>query len=308
MYLKYLIIVVFCKLVNGCLHSTFHNVSITVAGIRKPINTINGCFGPEKKLEKISLIQIINQTVPVLYEESFNNLGDLLDIILENDGIKEIKPGAFKNLPKIYLIRLRHNQITVIREGVFNNLSLSELNLVNNKIEYIETGALNNLPNLNILLLGNNRLTIWDPNWFVGSPKITTLNFENNFITKLPHKSFQNIHGIHLVNKLNISTSIHLNNNKIKEIEDGAFDGLDSLGWLFLQRNEINDFNADSLGSLKQLDWIRLENNKLTCIPAKLTKIAPNVKYYLDGNPLTEECVTRLEIKSKKNAFKITIN
>jgi Leucine-rich repeat (LRR) protein len=179
------------------------------------------------------------------------------------------------------------------------------LSLVSNQIERIETTAFDHLPNLNIVLLSDNKLTKWDPNWFLGSPQIAMLNFESNLIERLPTRAFRNVRGVHVVNNRNVSTTIHLNDNKIRIIDDEAFDGLVSLGWLFLQRNEIDVFSQKSLGSLRQLDWLRLDHNRLQCIPERLVVVAPNVKYYLEGNPLTEECIAKFDIKTKSNGSRI---
>lgn len=287
---------VFC-----CERETFHNTTVTLVGVRG-IEKFTGCFEPSEALEKVSLIQIINETLPVVYEGAFKNLPSLVDIILDGDQIRNIYPGAFQNLERIYCIRIRNNYINEINEGIFNYLPLRELNLANNSITVINKNAFNDMPELAILLLGNNKLKQWNSEWFFNTPKLSTLNFACNSIEYLPARAFQNVHGVHVVNSVNVTTNIHLNTNNISYIDPAAFDGLNVLGWLFLNENQLTYIDREVFASLKQLDWLKLDHNQLHCVPDDLIHLVPNVKYYLEGNPLTDECKYRLEIKPRNGS------
>lgn len=284
-----------------CERETFQNTTVTLVGVRG-VEKFTGCFESSEVLEKVSLIQIINETVPVLYEEAFSGLSNLVDIILDGDQIRAVYPGAFQNLEQIYCIRIRNNYIQEISEGVFNYLPLTELNLVSNNISIIHRNAFNNMPKLTILLLTDNKVKQWNSDWFVNTPKLSTLNFAHNLIEYLPARAFQNIKGSHVVNSLNVTTNIYLNSNNISYIHPTAFDGLDLLGWLFLNKNRLSSIDDRAFASLKHLDWLKLDHNQLTCVPDGLVTLAPNVKYYLDGNPLSEDCKNRLDIKPKNGS------
>ncbi|KAL1509760.1 hypothetical protein ABEB36_004447 [Hypothenemus hampei] len=274
----------------GC-ETTFFNTNVTLVGA-KDVGSITGCFSPIEDFVRVSYIQILNENVPVLKRDAISGLPKLVDIIIDNSSIIDLESGCFSDLPNLYLIKLRHNNFKTIREGVFNKLSLTELCLSNNSIETIHPKAFNDLPKLNILQLDQNKLSYWSGEWFLGSPKITVLNFEYNLITNIPTAALQHVNGLHFdpqVN-LNISTHIHLNNNRIRYLSDGAFNGIEAFGWLFLHRNELEEISESSLGSLKMVDWIRLEHNNLKCIPRKLVEISPKVLWYISNNPLTNEC------------------
>lgn len=287
---------VFC-----CERATFRNTTVTLVGVRGT-EKFTGCFEASEALEKVSLIQIINETIPVVYEGAFNNLSSLVDIILDGDQIRAIQPGAFRDLERIYCIRIRNNYIYEITEGIFNQLPLTELNLANNNISVIHQNAFNDMPDLTILLLSNNKLKYWNSDWFFNTPKLSTLNFACNSIEYLPARAFKNIYGIHVVNSVNVTTNIQLNTNNISYIDRAVFDGIDGLGWLFLNENRLKNIDEGVFASLKQLDWLKLDYNQLSCVPDDLVRLVPNIKYYLEGNPLTEECKNKLEIKPRNGS------
>ena len=280
---------------SSCSVKTFNNNTVTLVGA-KSVKTITGCFEPNDTLIKVSYIQILNETIPIVRRDAINGLPNLLDVVLEKDYITDIEPGAFYNLSKLYLIKIRYNNIRTIREGVFKGLPLTELCLTDNNIEVIHPNAFDDMPNLSILFLNENKITTWYSEWFKRSPKVSVLNFEYNLITTIPFRGFQNIKGEHLVDNIKVETNVHLNSNKIRKIEDGAFIGIDLLGWLFLHKNEIEEISEESLGTLKSIEWVRLDNNNLKCVPDKLVKISPKIIYYLYSNPLSEDCKTRYSI------------
>ncbi|KAF7280291.1 hypothetical protein GWI33_006203 [Rhynchophorus ferrugineus] len=270
---------------------SFFGTNVTLGGA-KDVKNITGCFSPVEKLVRVSLIQILDENVPVLRKGAISGLPNLVDIIIENSSVTDLESGCFTDLPKLYLIKLRHNNFNTVRDGVFNNLPVTELCLSNNSIESIHPKAFNDIPNLSVLILDQNKIGYWSGEWFVRSPKIAVLNFEYNWITNIPTAALQNVNGVHYdanVN-LNVSTNVYLNNNRIKYLSDGAFNGIEIFGWLFLHKNELEEISEASLGTLKKVDWIRLEHNQLKCIPRKLVEISPKVLWYMSHNPLTDEC------------------
>ncbi|XP_057659279.1 chondroadherin-like [Diorhabda carinulata] len=291
------VVFIICVLssVKSCSDITFNSVNVTLRGA-KDIKEITGCFEPTEDLVKVSYIQIINQQIPVLKKDAINSLPKLVDVILEENNITDIEPGAFRNLTMLYLLKIKNNIIRVIREGVFSDLPLSELHLMNNSIEIIHPNAFDNMPKLLLLYLNENKITTLSNDWFKSSPQVTTINLERNYISVIPNKILQNIHGEHVIRNATVLTHILLNDNTIHKIEDGAFSGPDTLGWLFLHRNEIGEISENSLGSLKNIEWVRLDHNKLKCVPDKLVEISPNIVYYLQSNPLSEMCINKLNI------------
>lgn len=296
--LIFLFLVIFKNKVSCCEQETFNNTAVTVLGVRG-VDTVSGCLKPIGPLQKATYIQIVNETVPVLYKGAVSDLPNLVDLILDNNGITTIMSGAFNNLSMLHLLRLKSNSLKEIKLGVFNNLNVVELNLMNNSISVIETGAFDNMPRLSVIILDENKIMKWNKDWFTNTPQVSTLSFKNNLIAFIPAKAFQNIKGVHYANGRNVSTNIYLSENKISYVDSHALEGLETVGWLFLNRNEIVELPDDMLEPVHNIEWLKLSFNKLTCVPDKIFQKIPSVSLYLDGNPLTEEC--KVKVKEYKN-------
>lgn len=283
-----------------CEQETFNNTAVTVIGVRG-IDTITGCLRPVGPLQKATYIQIVNETLPVLYKGAVRDLPNLVDLILDNNGITTIMPGAFYNLSVLHLLRLKSNNLREIKQGVFNYLNVVELNLMNNSISVIDAGAFDNMPRLAVITLDDNKIIKWSKDWFTNTPQINTLSFKNNLITIIPAKAFHNIRGVHFVNGRNVSTNIYLSDNKINYIDSQAFEGLETIGWLLLNKNEIIELPDDLLEPIQKIEWLKLSFNKLTCVPDKMLQKLPSVSLYLDGNPLSEDCKIKISEFKRQN-------
>ncbi|KAI4462392.1 hypothetical protein MML48_4g00015184 [Holotrichia oblita] len=286
---NFLCVILLASGANCCEISSFSNVSVTVVGVLG-IDKVSGCLEPIGLLEKVSFVQIINQSVPVLYRGAVKDLPNLADLILENSGVSSLEPGAFRNLTRLRLLRLQDNKIQEIKEGVFNGLPVSEISLKNNNISHIDAQAFDNLTKLQIISLDKNRLTTWDSNWFMHCSEIKELSFKHNFIRNIPERAFRNIRGVHHVNGKTIFTNIHLDNNEIENIDPNALLGLRNLGWLILSRNNLKQIPETLLDPIEQIDWLKLNFNMLTCVPDKVLNKVPNLNNYLEGNPLDDNC------------------
>lgn len=282
--------------VESCDYPTFKNTSITTVGVRG-VDFVSGCLEPDGILEKASYVQITNQSVPVLYKGAIRNLPNLVDVVLDSNGIIEINMEAFQNLPKLRLLRIKDNKLEVIKVGVFNHLPLSELNLVNNSISVIEPGAFSDMPALGLLSLDHNKIAHWNAEWFTNSPEITALSFKNNRLRTIPSGAFVHVKGLHVISGRNVTTNIYLDENEIESIDKDAFKGLEMLGWLFLTKNRLQEIDPQLLAPLISVDWIKLGYNKLTCVPDEVIQKVPTIGNYLDGNPLTDECKLKLNKK-----------
>ncbi|XP_071056793.1 chondroadherin-like [Onthophagus taurus] len=280
---------------SGCLQHSFNNVSVTVVGVRG-VDRISGCLEPIGTLEKVSYVQIINQTVPVLYKDAVRDLQYLVDFVLDGSQVASVERGSFSNLPLLKLLRLKDNKIREIREGVFNDLMITELNLSNNDIVRIERGALDRLPNLEVVNFDRNRIQTWNEDWFLQTPNVNTLSFQENEIKRIPRRAFQNVHGTHQIAGRKVMTNIFLNNNLISDVDPKSLEGISALGWLFLNKNEIRVIPDDFLDNIEQIDWLKLNFNQLNCLPEKIFDKVPNVVNYLEGNPLNEDCKTRFKL------------
>ncbi|EFA08885.1 Connectin-like Protein [Tribolium castaneum] len=237
-----------------------------------------------------------------LYKGAVKSLPYLKALRLKQCGVELLAPGAFQNLPQIDLIHLQDNNLRTIEEGVFSYLPVRELWLHRNRIRIIRSGAFDNMPHLEIIKLNNNSLASWDINWFSNTPKLTQVFFRKNHIREIPARAFANLKSSHKVEGHElVDLKIYLSHNRIRMIHPQAFDGLDALDELSLNRNmiekieesffshftelnklelawnEITEIDEDAFRNLNEILELDLSGNFLQCVPFKVVAIAKKV-------------------------------
>lgn len=69
-------------------------------------------------------IEVLHQDIEKLCEGAIIDFPELDKLVLQDDKITEIQPGAFKNLPVLRDLRITYNEIKKIKNGVFNYLNV----------------------------------------------------------------------------------------------------------------------------------------------------------------------------------------
>lgn len=110
-------------------------------------------------------IEFTEQNIPILKKNSIKDIENLDELTIQNCGIEEIEPGAFRNLPLLRKLTLKGNEIDYVPEGVFNNLKISTLDLSQNRIRDIAAESLSNMPMLLNINLADNLIQSWNPRY-----------------------------------------------------------------------------------------------------------------------------------------------
>ncbi|KAF5308331.1 hypothetical protein FQR65_LT06222 [Abscondita terminalis] len=224
---------------------------------------VTGCVTPKGVLRPAIAIEIINETLPILYSGAVQNMVVLEMIKIEQCRMEDIHPGAFMILPAINIILLRHNQLVYIKQGVFNHLRVAKLYLSYNNISFIETEAFDDMPNLRLLNLDNNKLKKWNSDWFTNTPNIQTISFDSNELKTIPANAFNKLKNFHY-------TSIRLSNNNISYIHPRSFQKLNLLYALWLDNNLLFEIDTEVFADLEQLYILSLTGNNIKCLPLDL--------------------------------------
>lgn len=229
-----------------------------------------------------SEITIQKCEMKVIRENTFVNRS-ISYLILKEDGIETIQPGAFKNLTKLRILKLDYNNLKLIQAGTFTKLPITLLSLSDNSIDTIEDLALSDLPNLKHLFLENNKIENITISKIMDDPSgLVTLRLTNNSLTALTIDMLKGLTNVkHLrINSNKISTieqgtfeqtpklnKLNLSNNKIKEVDGSIFPrrGLPSLRNIYLNNNELMYLPADFFLRLDNLDDISLVGNPWLC-------------------------------------------
>ncbi|XP_076858051.1 SLIT and NTRK-like protein 5 [Brachyhypopomus gauderio] len=127
------------------------------------------------------------------------------------------------------------------------------------------------------LLLTGNLLKKLSLNDFVHYEGLTILHLGNNDIAEIENGAFNGLQGL---------KRLHLNNNRIEVLNDDTFVGLDSLEYLQIDYNYISHIEANVLNRLYHLEVLILNDNLLSALPKNIFQFVPLTHLDLRGNQL----------------------
>lgn len=205
---------------------------------------------------------------------------------VNNSTIGTLRNGSFATF-RINNMQLSGCQIRIIEPEAFKGQesSLKSLNLKNNDLTEVPSNTLKVLRNLTVLDLSMNKITRVNDNAFSGI-KLVTLKLSDNEVTLAPG-SFQglerslknlNLKGSRqkkvpeALRDLKILAFLDLSQNSIRELPGSAgakaFEGLESLTGLNLERNLIQNIGPDAFYGIKNtLSSLSLLNNLIPDFP-----------------------------------------
>lgn len=103
---------------------------------------------------------------------------------------------------------------------------------------------------------------------FVGADNLHTIQLRGNQIEEIPHGAFTGAPVSRLI----------LSENKIRNIDDGAFDGLADLEYAYFTRNELRVIRNGTFGGALKLRRIELDRNQIETIETDAFRL-PNLQY-----------------------------
>ncbi|XP_062392427.1 transforming growth factor beta activator LRRC32 [Sardina pilchardus] len=204
-----------------------------------------------------------------------------MDVFCNDKNLRSIPDKLPPGIQKLDLSRNLLQNLTQEVLAVYT--SVHHLNLHSNKIHFIQPGIFNGLTNLQVLDLSRNNLDAFaalkkdvgrltsvetldlsDNGLYTGmsdyflrdAPALMNLSLDGNSLTKIDKSTFAGSSALR---------KIHLHNNVILEIKEGAFESLNDLTELDLSMNSITcitDFN------LSQLKLLNLSKNSLELFQA----------------------------------------
>uniref|UniRef100_A0A671VBB3 SLIT and NTRK like family member 2 n=1 Tax=Sparus aurata TaxID=8175 RepID=A0A671VBB3_SPAAU len=206
-----------------------------------------------------------------LSANEFVNYGNVTSLYLGNNGLQEIRTGAFNGLRLLKRLFLNNNNLEVIKKDTFSGLeSLEYLQAEYNYISAIEPGALSKLNNLKVLILSDNLLLSLPPNIF-RFVILTHLDLRGNRTDLTEHSSLE---------------WLHLGNNRIAVIQEGAFENLTKLRWLYLNGNYIESLSQSLFAGLQSLQYLYLEYNIIKDISPQTFNALHNLQLLFLNNNL----------------------
>ena len=213
----------------------------------------------------------------------------LKELYFERNKLSEFRKQIC--LPNLEILKLNGNYIDTVKTDTFSGKrfpSLKKLSLESINIKKIEAFAFRNraLQALSLMYCNMPLDTVANPYSFAGTPSLTFLQASHNLGSDLSEHAFYQIFGslrslkelylgscgIHSISRATFTNTIgltilHLYNNKLTAIPDGALDSMKNLTDLRLSGNQIQvvheeTFSPATRSRLRHLD---LSGNPFVC-------------------------------------------
>ncbi|EFA11128.2 leucine-rich repeat-containing protein 70 [Tribolium castaneum] len=202
-------------------------------------------------MTNLNYLRITGNYLPVLKNDTFVGLDNLVFLLLPKNNISSCEPKSFVGLQSVTQINLAENKIQTIQSNLFSNLNeLNHLFLDHNQIKKIEMHAFADIPNLEVIDLSFNKLEIVNTDVFNAVHKLNTLLLHFNNIKTLA--------GIFHLNNLKF---LRLDNNNLDEIEGNTFANLENIYTIDLSHNNLSTITSQPFVHLKSLKHLHLGGN-----------------------------------------------
>lgn len=193
------------------------------------------------------------------------------------------------------------------------NPSVQKLLLKNNRIRSIETGF-SFYHELNFIDLSHNHLLKISQGSFSTQSRLIELHLNNNKITSLSNQTF----GGGSIGSRGLPSLIHLNlrDNFLENVEPGIFIYTRNLKELDLGQNSLQEINSSAFEGLEKLRILKIDRNELRRVPQIFSNGTPKHFGQLPPQFGTTRLTTLIELfmgmnpidSLEKNAFSALIN
>lgn len=243
---------------------------------------------------KINNMQLSGCQIKTIEPEAFKGQeNSLKSLNLKDNELTEIPSATLKTLKNLTILDLSMNKITKVNDNTFAGLKLITLKLSDNEVT-LSPGAFRGLERTlkNLNLKGTRQKKV--PEALRGLKTLAFLDLSQNSIRELPGSA-----GMKAFEGLDSLTGLNLERNLIQNIGPDAFYGIkNTLSSLSLLNNLIPDFPMLAINSVQDLRVLDIGFNLITELPVNAFQKNPSITLLaIDGNPLStvpEEALARL--------------
>ena len=239
-----------------------------------PANALSG-------LTNLRDLDLDNNAITSLHEDSFNGLTNLEDLNLRYNAITSLDEDIFDGLTNLEDLWLDYNAITSLDEDIFDGLTnLNWINLGYNAITSLDEDIFDGLTNLGRIDFGDNAITSLDEDIFDGLTSLGTIYFNDNAITSLDEDIFDGLTNL---------GRIFFNDNAITSLDEDIFDGHDLFN-IDLAVNAITSLDEDIFDGLSSLHTLDVSSNSISSLPVDLFDPLDDSleTLHLSGNSFTD--------------------
>ncbi|XP_046602019.1 relaxin receptor 2 isoform X3 [Neodiprion lecontei] len=154
---------------------------------------------PENMTSNLTSIVLTNNSLSTIGKNALVSYGRLTTLLMDDDEIAQIEPGAFENQKNLVWLTLLNNKLTELRRGHFTGLeSLKMLLVEGNRIEYADLTDFENQTSVGWMILGFNpienlSIDVLNPLQDLRSLDLQEIEIDNmdkNVFSMLPNLSF----------------------------------------------------------------------------------------------------------------------
>ncbi|XP_046465313.1 uncharacterized protein haf [Neodiprion pinetum] len=265
----------------GALHEYASNIVIELLYVND--SSIGVLKNGSLSTLNINNIQLSGCHIKTIESDAFKGQQkSLKNLNLRNNELTEVPSRSVEVLKNLTVLDLSMNKLTKVLDDAFAKLNLITLKLSDNEVT-ISPGAFRGLDKTlkNLNLKGTRQKKI--PEALRGLKTLAFLDLSYNSLRELPGSA-----GRLAFDGLDALTGLNLERNFIQNIEPDAFYGIkNTLSSLSLLSNLIPDFPTAAINSVHDLRVLDIGFNLITLLPANAFQGNPSLTLLaIDGNPL----------------------
>ncbi|XP_046628581.1 relaxin receptor 1 isoform X2 [Neodiprion virginianus] len=183
---------------------------------------------PENMTSNLTSIVLTNNSLSTIGKNALVSYGRLTTLLMDDDEIAQIEPGAFENQKNLVWLTLLNNKLTELRRGHFTGLeSLKMLLVEGNRIEYADLTDFENQTSVGWINLAYNVIITLSPHLFLPLEKLRKLILGFNPIENL---------SIDVLNPLQDLRSLDLQEIEIDNMDKNVFSMLPNLSFVYFKK------------------------------------------------------------------------
>lgn len=214
------------------------------------------------ELYNMELLDLSQNNLTLLRRRCFHGLTGLQRLELNNNHISQLQIDQFTDLRNLRVLNLSHNRLRSLPREIFLHTRIEYLNLAYNQLTIWPSNSLSDVGfTLRNVDIASNEIEYLEPNMFINTQYIYSLNLSRNKLVVIPDNTFSFLHNL---------TNLDLSNNPLVTANlEQIFIYTPALRVLELRAMGL--YNMPSLQTAQQLTVLDVSQNNLqeTCLLTK---------------------------------------
>lgn len=154
----------------------------------------NHAFGD---LEMLEILDISHNNLSQIRRRAFQGLNNLQKLDLGYNQIDQLQPDQFSNLRKLRVLNLSHNRLRSLPREIFLNTRVEYLDLSHNYLSMWPVNAFSDIGfTLRSVQITSNLIEYLEPNMFLNTQFIYSLNISKNKLVVIPDNTFTYLNNL----------------------------------------------------------------------------------------------------------------